>query len=129
MSCIFDALHSLGFEELQNFSEVEDLKFKTCYPIFRTIQIHNKRGIEYTETVERICFSGDLNFDPISQTILSAKLNSFTDVCESDVVIKTLFDQNYFPKMGVKYTDEKIYIILEDFYLETFLSFPASISS
>ena len=31
--------------------------------------------------------------------------------------------------MGIKYTDERIYIILEDFFVETFLSILVSIST
>ena len=120
MSSVFDALYSLGFKEIQNFGELQDFEFKSCYPIFKTNQVHSTRSVEHMEIVEKVCFSKDFSYCHASQTILSAKLHSFTYLCESDIVIKTLFDERYFPELGVKYQGEKIYIILEDFFLKHF---------
>ena len=81
------------------------------------------------EVVEKVCFSENCNFCLTSQTILSAKRHDFSDVCESDILIKTLSHERYFPDFGVKYEEDKIFIVLDDFFLETYLSVPPSIST
>ena len=58
-----------------------------------------------------------------------ANRNPFTDPGESDILGKTMFSDRYYLDLDIKYQDEKIYLILENFFLESLLCVPVSISS
>ena len=63
---------------------------------------------------------------PHCQSILVAERNHFTDPMENDILTKTLFSESYFPDMGLKYCNGKVFIILENFCLENMYSIPPS---
>ena len=126
---VFDALYSIGFAELRNFSMIDNLDFALSYPIFRSYEIHTTQGVEVTEMVEELKMSGDFIYEPHCQTILYAQKTHYTDPTENDILIKTLFTPDYFPNMTIKYYGDKVFIILENFYLENFFRVPPSIIS
>ena len=129
ISSIFDALHALGFEELRDFSEIDNLDFFSTYPIFRSLEIQTSRGAEIIEVVEELRLSEGFVYQPHCQSILIAERNHYTDTMENDILTKTLFSESYHPDMGLKYYNNKVFIILENFYLENMYSIPPSILS
>ena len=129
ISSIFDALYGMGFEELRDFSKIDNLDFLLSYPIFRSYEIHTPQGEEITEMIEELQMSEDFYYEPHCQTIMFAEKTHFSDPTEHDILVKTLFTQDYFPHMGIKFYDNKVFIILENFFLENCFRVPPSISS
>ena len=127
ISSVFDSLYSIGFTELRDFSKIDNLNFALCYPIFRGYEIHTTQGVEVTEMVEEVKMSVDFLYEPHCQTILYAQKTHYSDPTENDILIRTLFTQDYFPNMGIKYFGDKVFIILENFFLENFFRIPPSI--
>ena len=129
ISTIEDALVSLGFCELRDFSNINDLEFFILYPLYRNFRATTSSSTEVVEFVEKIQTEPDFVYSPNSQTILVANESFFSDVGESDILVKTLFTEDYFPLIGVKYYDHKIFLIVEDFVLENFFRIPSSIAT
>ena len=91
MSCVVDVLVSLGFREIRSIGMIEELSFQGCYPIFKNLQIQTKRDVANMEIVEKVCFIDEFTFSRHSQTILYSEEYHFTDIVESDILVKTLF--------------------------------------
>ena len=90
-----------------DFGEIENLDFVSVYPIFRCLQIYNARNIQIVEVVEELKFSEDFVYCPNTKTIMVANRTPFSDPGESDILVKTMFSDRYFPELGVKYQDDK----------------------
>ena len=127
ISTISDVLGCLGFSALRDFSKVDNLDFKTVYPIYRNFEIQTARGVEDAEMVEDVKMLDGFEFQPHSQTILVSEIHHFSDISESDVMTKTLFTDDYYPEMGIKFYQENVFIILENYYLDNFFQVPSSI--
>ena len=129
LSSMVDYLHSIGFKEIEDTSEIEKLPISSIYPIFSSFQIHTELSIEIAEQVEELKFSSDFYFCPYTHTILVADRHSFSDPHESDVLIKTLFTESYFPETGIILEEDKVVLFLDTNFLESLISVPPSFSS
>ena len=129
LSCVFDCLFSLGFEEAEDVGEIENFDIFSIYPIFSSFEIHTKQSVEIAETVEELKLSEDFSFCPHSHTVLVAERHTFSDPFESDVLIKSLFTENFYPELGIILEDSKIYLILDNCFLESLLVVSPSFTS
>ena len=124
ISSIFDALYARGFTELRDFSLIDNLEFFSTYPIFRSLEIQTSRGVEIIEVVEELRLSEGFVYQPHCQSILIADRNHYTDPMENDILTKTLFSESYFPDMDLKYYNNKVFIILENFIWKICIVYP-----
>ena len=60
---------------------------------------------------------------------MGVKKHTFSEITESDILGKTIFRTFYFPDVGYQQDGDVIFLVLENFFLESFLSIPSSISS
>ena len=88
LSCMFDCFNSIGFSEIEDISEIEELPISSIYPIFTSFQIHTELSVEIAEQVEELKFSADFCFCPEIHTVLVADRHPLSDPNESDVLVK-----------------------------------------
>ena len=128
-STVFDCLQGLGFSELEKKEELEYASISTLYPIFGVLPYQTPLSIEVVETVEQLQLIENFCYSEFTHTILKAERHSFSDPFESDVLVKTLFCDSYFPEAGLFLGDDKVYLILDDSFLSSYFAVPPSFSS
>lgn len=128
-STIYDCLKGLGFEELETKEDLAYASISSLYPIFGVFPYQTPLSIEILETVESLQMIENFAFSEFTHTVLVAERHTFSDPYESDVLVKTLFSENYFPELGIFLGDDKIYLILDDSFLASYFSVPPSFSS